>query len=179
MTDPTKAFEQFFAESETAEPDRDEVSPVTWIDFDYVGNRKKRYRARVKYTVPNIGDELRISALAGSMVPMQQVDAAGSALSRMIAYLAITCSFDENNPKPAWWDPTRAYDVGPFQELYRRCLEYEARFHGKGEDGGDVHRDRAEGAEDSNGLHRDGEARVGRKVPPPAQRRETLAGDDP
>lgn len=178
MIDPDKAFSDFVTGASDEEPEEPEVSPVTWIDLDHAGNRGKRYRGRFKFTVPTIGDELRISALAGSMVPMKTVDNAGGALARMIAYLAITCSFDDNNPRPAWFaEPTKAHDVGPFQELYRRCLEYEARFHGAGEDGERLPSDREDAAEDTRGDDRSDEARVGRKVQPPPKRRETLAGD--
>lgn len=178
MIDPDKAFADFVTGASDEAPDRPDVSPVAWLEVDYVGNRGKRYRGRFKYTVPTIGDELRISAFAGSMVPMRTVDPAGAALARMIAYLTVTCSFDDNNPRPAWFsEPTKAHDVGPFQELYGRCLEYEAKFHGTGEVERGLPRDREIAAEDPGRDDRGDKARVGSKVPPPAQRRETLAGD--
>lgn len=157
------------------EGEKDDVPPTTVIDLDVKDARGKRYQGRFYYSVPNIGDQVKMGQIKAVMLPHgAPSDVNAAVLVDTLAYLQVTITFNDNHPKPSWWNPMKLYDATPFSALFRRCLDYEAKFHGRGEvDRGDE--DGALGAAERAGG---GEVSVGRKVQAPSQRRETLAGDD-
>jgi hypothetical protein len=158
------------ADEEAAE----EIPAVTTIELDVRDARGRRYQGKFHYHVPTIGDQIKMGQIKTVMLPQgSPSDVNAAVLVDTLAYLQVCITFNEQFPKPAWWKPMALYDATPFSELFRRCLDYEAKFHGRGPDArGDE--DGAPGAEERGGS---GELPVGRKVQAPAQRRETLAGD--
>lgn len=161
----------------TEEPKEQEQLPArTTIELDYRGTRGKRYQGRFLFAVPNLGDKMSMGAMKGLYLPAGSYDQQAVQLSEMTAYLGTCLIFGEKDgglPKPDWWDIVNAYDAGPYLELWGRCLDYEAKFHGEGEDAGAV------ASEDQEQGHRPGSdsAPVGRKIQPPAERPEVLGSD--
>ena len=174
VVDPEEALKQLERGAAKEDGEREEVPAVTTIEIDVKDARGKRYVGRFYYSVPTLGDQIKIGQVKAVMLPQgSPADVNAAVLVDMLAYLQVTLTFNEHYPKPSWWNPTKLYDAAPFDALYRRCLDHEAAFHGRGPQ----HRGDEAGADESEGRDRGGEVSVGRKVPPPAQRRETLAGD--
>ncbi len=176
IPDPEKALAQLRqnAASDEAEQQDEQLDPVTTIELTVQGERGRRYQGRFHYHVPNLGEQIEIGRLKAVYLPQGSVsDPNAAVLVDALCYLQVCVTFNEQFPKPAWWTPMRMYDATPFLELWGRCLEYEARFHGRGEE----RREDAEGSGDAEGSDGGGAVSVGRKVPPPTERRETLAGD--
>lgn len=170
--DPEEIFRQFGEGSDDAQP---EVPPHTRIDLDFTGKRGKRYTGSFLYTVPTIADMVKIGAMKSALLPQGSAgDPTAGVLAEVICYLEVTVSHPAPMQRPKWYRPLKDRDAGPYQELYRRCLDYEARFHGEDSEAG--------GLEDASGEAgplrdaADPAASVGRKIQPPAERREVLAG---
>ncbi len=161
------------AAAEKGEP----LPPIDFIEIDVTDKRGRRYAGRFEYHVPTLGDQMQIARIKALMLPQGAIaDPAGSALVDCLGYLQVTLRFSEQVPKPAWYQPEKAYSAEPYFTLYRRCLDYEAAFHGERP----LNRGAAGSDRDRDGEpERDDRVSVGRKVQPPAQRRETLAGDGP
>lgn len=156
------------------EPKKD-LPATTIIEIDVVDRRGKRHAGRFEFCVPTLGDQMQIARVKALLLPQGAIaDPTGMALVDCLAYLQVTLRFGDSTPKPSWFVPEKAYSAEPYFTLYRRCLDYEAAFHGERPvDRGDAGRDRVG---DGQPVGDDPPA-VGRKVPAPAQRRETLAGD--
>jgi hypothetical protein len=148
----------------------EELSAVTAIDIDFTDSRKKRFVGKFTFTVPTIGDYVRITNLKATMAPGGAGDANGAFLVEMMCFLQITLG--EN--RPAWWQPHRFYDPSLLTHVYGRCKDYEARFRGFSSD---VDGDDAQGAEARRGA--EGDDAVERKVQPPAERRTVVASHAP
>lgn len=151
-----------------------------FITLDVVGRKGKRYTGRFLYTVPKIGAQLQIGALKSAYLPQGSAAAPDAGvIAEVLAYLTVTLTFNDANPKPSWWKPLDMYDFVPYQTLYGRCLDYEAKFHGEDTNGGSVEggAGEADGAGDQGANAGPGAAHVGRRVQAPPQRSETLAGD--
>lgn len=175
--DPEKALARIEAQQRDADTPEDmpeKLAPVETFELDVEGLRGRRYVGRFYYRVPRIGDQFKIASLKASFIPIGSGgDSQAAQLADMVAYLTVCVRFGPEYPKPTWWDPMNAYDPTPYQELFRRCLDYEDRFLGRNQD------DRGDGAGSAppGEPGRDGEPPLEREVRPPAERRETLAGD--
>jgi len=175
VTDPEEAARLIDeANATSTEAAEEDVPAVTVINIDVKDGRRKRYAGAFYFRVPNIGDQIRIGQIKQAMLPGGSPDINATVLVDQLAYLQVVLTFSAEYPKPEWWKPTTLYDATPLTELYRRCLAYEAKFHGTDKE----HRDDAGAAREEKPPVRDGDAPLGRKVRPAAQRRETLAGDD-
>lgn len=157
------------------EPEKTPLPATAVFEIDVTDKRGQRFSGRFEFHVPNLGDQMQIARIKSLLLPQGGVaDPSGAALVDCLAYLQTAVRFGPNFPKPSWYAPEKAYSADPYFALYRRCLDYEAAFHGerpldRGDQGGD-----RSGNEPGGG---DGAAAVGRKVRPPTDRRETLAGD--
>lgn len=154
----------------------EDVPPFTIIDLDVVGERKRRYQGRFYYEVPTISEVTRIAQLRSQILPEGTPDRMGALQVEALTYLSVCIRFSDQYPKPDWYQPSgRMYDMTPFTTLFGRCREHEARFRFGDALAGDA----GEGTGDADDASAgDDEAPVGRKVQPPAKRRQTLAGDD-
>lgn len=147
------------------------------IEIDCKDGRGKRYTGRFLFTVPNIGQQIEIGKLKAIYLPQgSPADVNATVLVETICFLTVTIAFNDTHKKPAWWNPLKAYSMEPYTQLYGRCLEYEARFHGGVEEPRDDEGGLREG-DDGGEVPGDGEVRVGDEVRPASKRQETLAGD--
>jgi len=144
----------------------DELSPIKSIHLDTKGSRGKRWTGDFTYKVPTLADQIKIGAMKTAYLPMGSAnDNTAALLVEQICYLEVTLT-----KRPDWWKPMDFFDATPVSELYKEVTQYERRFHGGSEDAGAD----AEGAESVDEPVQDAGADVGRKVQPPAKRRETL-----
>ena len=161
----------------SSEPEPDEKSPLPPIEtfhIDETDDRGHHYEGTFVYTVPKLGAQIKIGQMKNVYLPLGTPDVSVMQLVDMICYLAVTCAAPPGKELPAWFNSAmQLYDPLPLNVLYKEVLEYEGRFlsgaEGRRADEGD---DRGEGQQG-----RDDSIPLGRKVQPPAERRETLAGD--
>lgn len=153
----------------------DEIPPITMLALDVKDRRGKHYTGNFYYAVPTLGDQIKMGQIkTGYLGQGGTPDVNATSIVEVLTYLTVCIHFDDKNKKPAWWNPLAMYDLTPYMALYTRCLEYEAKFHGEASVGGD---DR-EADRTATESARERSVSVGRKVSPPAERRETLAGHD-
>lgn len=173
-TDPEEAERLLNRNASTAaDAETEDVPPITVIDIDTKDGRGKRYLGSFYFQVPTLGMQIRIGQIKQAMLPGGSPDINATIIVDTLAYLQVCITFNEQHKKPSWWQPTMVYDATPFSALYRRCLDYEAKFHsGNALDSADAGE---AGKEDR--PERGRAADVGRKVRAPSERRETLAGD--
>ena len=160
-------------ETEKAEAaDRGELPPITRLKIDVEGTRGKRYRGEFIFHVPTLGDQIQMGRLKSTYLPQGgAADANAAILTEQICYLAVTIQ----DPKPEWWNPFGMYDAAPIGTLYGEALTYERKFHGRDEVGESASSgDGQAQSESDGGSELDGEATLGRKIQPPAKRRETI-----
>lgn len=171
-TDPEEALRQIEGAEAEAE-DTVEMPAVTTLSIDVKDERGKRYVHKFYYRVPTLGDQIKIGQIKQAMLPGGSPDVNANVLVDTLAYLQVCITFNDQYPKPSWWKPNELHTATPFSALYGRCLDYEAKFHS----GDAVNRDDGSAARGENASGGAGEPAVGRKIQPPAKRRETLAGD--
>lgn len=174
LPDPEEALSSLRRPDDEDETPANELPDTKVIDLDVTDSRGTRYRGSFLYTVPTLGDQIEIGKLKTHYLPQgSAADPEAALLVEVIAYLTVCLTFNELHKKPSWWKPLQARTPDPYSKLYGRCLEYEARFHGRGQD------HRADEGDDAGPgePEPDSELRVGGEVRPPAKRRETLAGD--
>jgi len=170
MIEPDLLRERLTVSQDEDKPD--DLSPVTNIEIDVVGSRGKRYAGSFTFKVPTLGEQVTIGQMKAVYLPQgSPADQNAMLLVEQICYLEVTL---DKKRRPDWYKPMVMYDAAPIGELYRRALDYERRFHGADKvSGGD--QKVASGEAGSDGER---EAPVGRKVQPPAERRETLVAVD-
>jgi len=174
LPDPEKALADSRAKPEEDEKKPARLAPSTVIEIDVVDAWGDRTKGLFAYTVPTIGSQIEVGKLKALYLPDgASADVNAAMVVDMICYLTVCIEFTDAFPRPKWWAPLKARDASPYTALYGRCLAYEARFHGAGEDHG---RDEVElrGEDRPSG---DAEVRVGSSVQPAPKRSETLAGD--
>jgi hypothetical protein len=162
------------------EEKRARLSPTTIITLEGLKGEViedgwgNKYEGRFFFTVPTNGKQIEIGKMKSLYLPGgAPADINAATIVDVVCYLTSTITFDKQRPKPSWWEPLEAYSMEPYTALYGRCLDYEARFHGRGEDrGGD-----ADGVPGEDGPSGADTVRVGSEVPPPPKRSETLTGD--
>jgi hypothetical protein len=172
MQTPKELLKQI-EQSEAAEAaDRGELPPITRLTIDVEGTRGKRYRGEFTYHVPTLADQIQMGRLKSTYLPQgSAADANAAILAEQICYLAVTIQ----DPTPEWWNPFAMYDAAPVGALYGEALTYERKFHGTDADSADnAGRAGEPETEQDGGSDEDGEASMGRKVQPPAKRRETI-----
>jgi hypothetical protein len=158
-------------ETPEAEQDQDDLcSPVTTLRLNVVGSRGKRYQGDFVYHVPTIGDQVRIGRLKSEYLPNGGLaDPNAALLVEQCCYLAVTIK-----KAPDWWEPFAMFDAAPISALYAEGTTYEGKFHGtdsQPQNDSDPAGEPAGPSSDSG----PGEAHMGRKVQPPAKRREVIA----
>jgi hypothetical protein len=174
ITDPEEAARLLDEPSpEEGAKKAEAVSPIKLIDIETVIGGVP-CSGRFYFRVPSIGEQIRIGQIKQMMLPGGSPDPLATLLVDQLAYLQVAIHFTPENPRPAWWNPTSFYDAQPISMLFGRCLDHEATFHARHA----KHRSDAGVAGGTGEPDRAGEVPLGRKVQPPAQRRETLAGDD-
>lgn len=176
MQSPAEVLQQMEHEEkrEAVDPPTEEVPKITRLKINVVGSRGRRYQGEFVYKVPNLGEQRDIGRLKAFYLPQGCVaDPNAALIVEQVCYLQVTLK----DPKPEWFpnDPFELYDATPLSALYGEALKYERWFHGANEE-----RDEARSG-DSNassaeptGSETDGEPRMGRKVQPTTQRRETI-----
>lgn len=153
----------------------DQISPIKIIKLDVKGSRGKRYSGEFTFHVPNIGDQIRIGKLKAEYLPNgAMADPNAGMLVEQTCYLAVTI-----RKAPKWWQPFALYDAAPISALYAEGTAYEASFHGSRPDLSGDEEASGEAGEDDGRANVAGSSTVGRKVQPPAKRRETLTADNP
>jgi hypothetical protein len=164
MLEPEKVHEQLDSAGESPEED---LPAVAVFEIDVQGTRGRRYKGRFIYKVPSIGDQIKIGQMKSIYLPSgAAADQNAMLLVEQMCYLEITLQ----KPRPDWYQPLSMYDAAAMSELYRRALDYERKFHRA-----DAERPTDQGIDNSaEGSTEDSAPAVGRKVQPPAQRRETL-----
>lgn len=171
MLDPDKALAQLESRDKAAaEEQHEELPPTTVIDLDCLGFRGRRYQGRFIYRVPTLGMNVQIAQLKDQYLPGGgRASPADALLVEQICYLEVCLQA----PRPEWYKPLHLYDAIPIGTLYGEAIKYEARFLGpapkSGEDAATTGR-----AANNGGPHLQDQGAVGRKVQPPAERRETL-----
>jgi len=155
------------AEGEPAE----ELTPVSKVTLDVTGSRGKRYQGVFHFKCLQLGDQVQLAKLKAHYLPQgAAADPNGMLLVEQICYLEVALL----DPKPDWWRPFQLYDATPVSALYTEVASYEARFHGEDPDRRGLPEVSGAEGEHDGGDPPAGDAAVGRKVQPPAQRRETL-----
>lgn len=150
-----------------AEKKGEELPPIKTLKIDVTDGRGRRYRGDFVYKVPNLKEQVQITALKASMLPQGgMADPQGAILCEMLAYCTVTLQ-----KTPSWWDPEAFYDASPLTAVYQEALAYEGRFLGRTDA---IDRRSKSGAASGEEATEDGEAAVGRKLQPPSERRETL-----
>lgn len=177
MQTPEELLKQIEDTEKAEAQDRGELPAMTRLHIDVEGTRGKRYRGEFHYTVPTLADQIQMGRLKATYLPQgAAADANAAILAEQICYLAVTIQ----DPKPEWWNPFAMYDAAPIGALYGEALKYERKFHGRDEDDRGDDAGAAESSAGSDGgSEADGEATVGRKVQPPAKRRETIVSHAP
>lgn len=177
LPNPEEALASFDADLD--EPSAPAGLPSkTVIDLDVTGSQGRRYQGRFLYEVPTLGEIVQVGRLKAVYLPQgSPADVLAATIVDQVCYLQVCVRFDKEFPKPAWWPANvlELRDPTPVSALFGRCLDYEARFHGRDQKPGADPGRPAEAEESARGS----EAHVGRKVRPPAERPETLAGHDP
>lgn len=159
------------------EEEHEQLPPTDAISIDVRDSRGKRYKGTFLFTVPDIGTQIEIGKMKAAYLPQGSApDPNALTLVEIVCFLTATLTFNEQFPKPSWWNPMKAYSAEPYTALYGRCLEYEARFHGERKEPQRDEGDAGE-SEDSGGDAGRRAAGLGGEVRPPAKRPETLAGD--
>lgn len=169
---PEDVLKQFASVDAPDKAEDDLLPAITRLEIDVTGIRGQRYQGDFIYKVPTLADQISIGRLKNTYLPQGgAADANASILVEQISYLAVTIQ----DPKPDWWEPFGSYDATPLSALYKEALSYEQRFHGELANRGTT-QNRAAGAghDDAPRDDADGEAHVGRKVQPTAERRETI-----
>jgi hypothetical protein len=172
LPDPEEALRRI--EGAAEEQVEEEVPSTKVIEIDVKTDRGTRYQGKFLYHVPTIGEKIHVGRLKATYLPDgAAADPTATTLVDVVCYLTVCLTFNDQYKKPKWWAPMAGYDGDPYFELYRRCLAHEAKFYGRRtEHSGD------EGSAGSQGESSgEGEVPVGRKVQPPPQRPEALAGD--
>jgi len=169
---PEDILKQFEAVDAIDKDEDDLLPPITHLKIDVTGIRGKRYQGDFVYKVPTLADQISIGRLKNTYLPQGgAADANASILVEQISYLAVTIQ----DPKPEWWEPFGSYDATPLSALYKEALSYEQRFHGELANRGSAQSGVADAGPENNPRNdADGEAHVGRKVQPSAERRETI-----
>lgn len=174
LPDPSEQLQKLTAKTQEEEP-KEDLPAQTVIELDTVDSRGKRYKGRFLFKVPTIGDQITMGLLKSGYLPQgAAADNNANLLAGVCCYLAVCLKFEQGFDKPEWYDPMNAFSFDPYSELYRRCLDYENRFHGSGKDS----RKDTERSGIQEGFTRSDSASVGRKIQAPPVRRETLAGDN-
>jgi hypothetical protein len=169
MQDPEKVLRKMKAPTEEAEEALDEISPVTTLSIDVTDTRGRRYRGDFVFKVPTLGEQIQIGRLKNEFLPNGAASDPNSlALNEQICFLQVTIQ-----KKPDWWKPFQFYDATPVSALYGEALKYERTFH-SGHAGDRSTAPDTEGAEVADADGTADQADVGRKVPAPPKRRETL-----
>lgn len=162
------------AKAAEKEPEPEEVPPIHTFHVDVTDARGQHYRGKFTYKVPTMGDQIEIGAVKTGYLPMGcAADPQALMIAEMIAYCFVCLT-----ETPDWWQPHMFYDATPLDAVYRRCRDYEDRFHGRDAVRGAGHRGaQQEGEADWAGADEGGDGDVGGDVRSPTQRREVLAGD--
>lgn len=162
------------AEAETEE----ELPPITTIELDCTDDRGRQYKGSFVFKVPTLGDQIVIGKLKAQYLPDgAAADTNAALLVEQICYLEVCLQFSNKHPRPDWWKPFHFYDATPVTALYMEVMAYEARFHGGDKDSDADQGDAGTGQEDGVGTAATDQPHVGRKVQPPAKRREVVSPD--
>lgn len=158
---------------QAAPEEEEQLLPTTTISIDEKDNQGRRYAGSFLFTVPTFGQQIEIGRMKAQYLPEgARADVNAATLVDLLCYLTVCIDFTGAHKKPTWWNPLSARVAAPYLVLYGRCLDYEARFHGR------IPQHRGDDGELSSedGSHGDDPIRVGDEVQPPAKRPETLAG---
>jgi len=173
LPDPEEALAKARG-AHVAEEKSELLGPTTLIDIDVKDARGERYTGTFFYKVPTLGQQVEIGKMKNMYLPTGSgADVSAATVVEVICYLTVCITFNDKHAKPKWWNPMEAYNLDPYSALFGRCLDYEARFHGKGANPG---ADEGELREEEKPPG-DDQVRVGGEVQPAPKRRETLAGD--
>ena len=170
MKTPDQLLKELENEEEP-EKESDELPPIFPVSIDVTDGRGKRYTGKFTAKVPNLGDQIRMGQMKAGYLPQGgAADPNAMMLVEQICYLEVTLQ----KPRPSWWQPFQLYDATPVSALYSEVASYEARFHGE-HPHQRANQDRSGESElDEGGAPAEGDAHVGRKIQPPAERREVV-----
>ena len=162
--------------SELLQDEKQTLPAVTVLNIDVKDARGNRYEGTFVYTVPRLNEQIKIGRMKQVYLPMGTPDANVLQLIDMICYLAVTCAAPKGSELPGWFtNMTQLYDTTAPNALYTEAFDYEGRFlGGSAESRGNAEADREAS---TGGEGRGDSVPVGRKVQPPAKRREVLTGD--
>lgn len=175
LKDPRELLQEASRKTAASAEPEEQLPATTMINLDVVGARGKRYLHTFRYTVPNLGDQIKIGQIKASYLPHGHVaDPNAGALVEYLAYLTVTI---DQSMLPDWWQPLNLRDATPFAVLYKEALSYERRFHGINQvqqDRGLGEVDQVEDGQHGGGGPEAGDDHVGDGAPASPQRRKTL-----
>lgn len=162
MQSPEEKLKSFSAE----EPVSDRYS----FTVDVTDPRGKRWYGHFVAKAPTLGEMVDIGRLKASYLPEGAVDDPSAAMiNEMICRLAY-CLVE----KPTWWNPVQFTDVAPLSAVYEEVTAFHRRF--RGEKDPKQNRSASED-QDRSGDTVAGQADLGRKVRPAAERSETIVSN--